>query len=435
MQKCFLFLVLLTVCYSSELFEEYYAQAEEYLKNMTIEEKVGQMFFPRYDPNKSLDDIKNMNLGGLVLYARDFNYEDSYIQNYIKKLQAISLKYTKLPLGLAVDEEGGYVTRVSLYKRKEGQFPFPQRIYNESGIEGILKTDQEKRDLLRKYFLNVNLAPVADVSYNKDDYIYDRTLGKSPEETAEYIEKDVEGYVNDSFTCCAKHFPGYGNNVNTHDNIAYDNRSYDTFLNEDFLPFEAAIAKKIPMILVSHNIIYCQDEKYPASISKTWHDILREDLNYSGLIVTDDLYMDAIRKYSYGESSAVLAVKAGNDIILSTDYHSHVKEVIDAVKANNITEETINTACKRIIAWKLQYLNFTMPEYEEETDDGNTKSDDNKSDNTDNKSDNTALIVSLSVVGGIIIIALIIFFILHIKKEERSSSTIEEGTALLKNQE
>ena len=203
------------------------------------------------------------------------------------------------------------------------------------------------------------------------------------------------------------------------------------------------------MILVSHNIIYCQDEKYPASISKTWHDILREDLNYSGLIVTDDLYMDAIRKYSYGESSAVLAVKAGNDIILSTDYHSHVKEVIDAVKANNITEETINTACKRIIAWKLQYLNFTMPEYEEETDDGSTKSDDNKSDNTDNisdntdnksdntdnKSDNTALIVSLSVVVGIIIIALIIFFILHIKKKERSSSTIEEGTALLKNQE
>lgn len=417
MQKCFLFLVLLTVCYSSELFEEYYAQAEEYLKNMTIEEKVGQMFFPRYDPNKSLDDIKNMNLGGLVLYALDFNYEDSYIQNYIKKLQAISLKYTKLPLGLAVDEEGGYVTRVSLYKRKEGKFPFPQRIYNESGIEGILKTDQEKRDLLRKYFLNVNLAPVADVSYNKGDYIYDRTLGKSPEETAEYIEKDVEGYVNDSFTCCAKHFPGYGNNVNTHDNIAYDNRSYDTFLNEDFKSFEAAIANKIPMILVSHNIVECKDKNYPASISKTWHDILRNDLKYSGLILTDDLSMGAIKKYTNNISEAVLAVQAGNDILLTSDYYKHYDAVVKAAEEGSISIDIIDKACKRIIAYKLKYINFKKEEEEEE------------------EPDYTLLIIVLIILSILLVGAAIFFLIMYFRNKSKGDSEKDLADAALVSDE
>ena len=132
--------------------------------------------------------------------------------------------------------------------------------------------------------MNINLAPVADISYNSSDYIYYRTLGKGPEETAEYIKKDVESYINDNFSCCNKHFPGYGNNKDTHGDIAIDNRPYEIFQNEDFKAFEAGISEKIPMILVSHNIVTCRDEQYPASLSKTWHEILRNELNFSGLI-------------------------------------------------------------------------------------------------------------------------------------------------------
>ena len=289
------YLLLFVLCSSKDLFEDYYQKAEEFMKGMTLEEKIGQMLFPRFNLTNYTDDIPIKKPGGFILFAYDFVFNETFIQQYINKSQELSEANVGLPLGLAVDEEGGTVVRVSPYHRDEGGFPSPQQIYNESGNDGILKIDQEKRDLLRKFFLNVNLAPVADISYNSSDYIYDRTLGRGPEESAEYIEKDVEGYVNDNFTCCAKHFPGYGNNIDTHGDIAIDKRSYEQFQNEDFLTFEAAIRKQIPMILVSHNIVLCKDKKYPASLSKAWHDILRNELNYTGLILTDDLSMGAIK--------------------------------------------------------------------------------------------------------------------------------------------
>ena len=168
------------------------------------------------------------------------------------------------------------------------------------------------------------------------------TIGRPANESAEYIRKDVEGYVKDNFTCCAKHFPGDGNNKDTHIDIAIDERDYDTFLNEDFKTFEAAIANQVPMILVGHNIVLCEDENYPASLSKKWHYILRNDLNFSGLILTDDLSMGAIKKYTNNISEAVLAVQAGNDILLTSDYYMHYNDVINAAKDGEIDEDVIN---------------------------------------------------------------------------------------------
>ena len=250
---------LFALCISKELFEDYYKKAEEYMKDMKLEEKLGQMIFPRFNYKNRTDDIKNKKPGGFVLFAYDFDYNATFIQDYIKEIQNLSDSNVGLPLGLAVDEEGGTVVRVSKYHRYE-KFPSPQQIYNESGNDGIAKIDAEKRDLLRKFFLNVNLAPVADISSNSSDYIYPRTIGRNALESAEYIEKDVEGYVKDNFTCCAKHFPGYGNNIDTHGDIAIDERSYEQFQQEDFLTFEAAIRQQIPMILVSHNIVKCKDD-------------------------------------------------------------------------------------------------------------------------------------------------------------------------------
>ena len=349
------YFLLFVLCYSSELFEEYYQKAEEKMSKMTIEEKIGQIFFPRFNLATSRDDIKTKKPGGFMLFQNDFNFEEKYIQNYIKDIQKLSNDAIGLPLGLAVDEEGGRVNRVSRYHRDK-PFPSPQQIYNESGIDGILKIDQEKRNLLRKFFLNINLAPVADLSYNSKDYIYERTIGRGPEDAVKYIEKDVEGYVNDNFSCTLKHFPGYGNNIVTHLGIAIDNRAYEIFQKEDLTVFQAGIKNKVPFVLVSHNIVTCKDNKYPASLSKTWHDILRNELKFSGLIMTDDISMGSIKKYTDNISPAVLAVQAGNDIILTSDYYIHYDDVLNAYKNGIITENMINSACKRIIAWKFKYL-------------------------------------------------------------------------------
>lgn len=403
------YLLLFVLCSSKDLFEDYYQKAEEFMKGMTLEEKIGQMLFPRFNLTNYTDDIPIKKPGGFVLFAYDFVFNETFIQQYINKSQELSEANVGLPLGLAVDEEGGTVVRVSPYHRDEGGFPSPQQIYNESGNDGILKIDQEKRDLLRKFFLNVNLAPVADISYNSSDYIYERTLGRGPEESAEYIEKDVEGYVNDNFTCCAKHFPGYGNNIDTHGDIAIDKRSYEQFQNEDFLTFEAAIRKQIPMILVSHNIVLCKDKKYPASLSKAWHDILRNELNYTGLILTDDLSMGAIKKYTDNISEAVLAVNAGNDILLTSDYYKHYDALMKAADDGKITEETVDKACKRIIAWKFKYLNAKErePNY-------------------------TTLIIVASVLGVLILGAVILFLILWLKNRKKKDSESQESEELIR---
>ena len=400
------YFLLFALCYSTDLFEEYYEKALEKMKNMTMEERIGQMFFPRFNLKNSTDDIKNRKPGGFMLFANDFKYTDEqFIKDYITKIQNLSNDAIGLPLGLAVDEEGGTVNRVSKYHRKEGPFPSPQEIYNKSGIEGILKIDQEKRDLLRKFYLNINLAPVADLSYNPKDYIYGRTIGRKAVEAAEYIAKDVEGYVNDNYTCCLKHFPGYGNNSDTHTGISIDNRTYENFKNEDFKVFQAGINNKAQIVLVSHNIVTCKDDKHPASISKTWHDILRHELNFTGLIMTDDMSMGAIKKYTDNESEAVLAVLAGNDIILTSDYYMHFDAVKKAYEDGKINETLINNACKRILAWKFKYL---------------------KKEESQPESDYTVLIIISSVLGVLILGGLITFLIIWLKNRKKSDPKTEE---------
>ena len=159
------YLLLFSLCYSSELFEDYYEEAEKYLKKMTLEQKVNQMFFPKYNSKRREEDFPDNIPGGYVLYEEHFNYNESFIQEYVSEMINITKNVTGLPLGLAVDEEGGKVYRISNKHRKNGTFPSPQKIFNESGIEGILSIAQEKRDLLRNFYMNVNLAPVADISY------------------------------------------------------------------------------------------------------------------------------------------------------------------------------------------------------------------------------------------------------------------------------
>ncbi len=384
---------------------------------MTLEQRIGQMFFPRYNDSARDFDINQTQPGGFVLFGIDFKDEEENILKKVDYIQDLSQKVMHLPLGLAVDEEGGTVNRVSYYHR-DPKFPSPQDIYNEGGITAILEIDQEKRDLLRKFKMNINLAPVADISYNESDYMYDRTLGKSPNETAEYIRQDVESYVNDNFSCCCKHFPGYGNNINTHTGIAIDERPYDQFLEEDFLTFEAGIEVGIPMILVSHNIINCKDDKFPASISKTWHDILRNELGFSGLILTDDLTMDAIRMYSGDISPAVIAVNAGNDILLTSTYYEHRQAVIESAKNGTISEETINKACRRVLAWKIKYLGAKYTEEKEDDKEEEEDHEEEKKDDEEEKEDkpktikksNLLMIVGIAAAAVIVLALLLIVF-------------------------
>ena len=152
-----------------------------------------------------------------------------------------------------------------------------------------------------------------------------------------------------------KHFPGYGNNIDTHTGVAIDKRPYETFEKSDFLPFQAGIKANAPTILVSHNVVEAMDNQYPASLSEKVHKILREDLGFTGIIMTDDLAMDAVKTYVDNGQAAVQAVLAGNDVIISSDFAKQKLEIVNAVKEGKISEDIINTAAKRILACKYAY--------------------------------------------------------------------------------
>lgn len=344
------------VIVSNDLFGKYYTKANRLMKTMSLEEKIGQMFLVRYDSNLVNSQITNYHAGGFVLFARDFQ---NHTKESIKKELEERQKLSKIPLALAVDEEGGYVTRVSRFPEfRSEKFKSNRVLFETGGYELVKTSEKEKAELLLSLGLNLNLAPVADVSVDENDFINIRTFGRDANETATFIS-NIVSYNNEfGISSCLKHFPGYGNNVDTHDGIAIDNRSYDTFVNSDYLPFKSGIEAGVPTILVSHNVVNAIDSELPASLSKKVNDELRNTLGFTGIIMTDDLDMGAVSKYVDDNVSATLAINAGNDMIITTDYESMFNEVLNNVKNGTIKEETINKAVMRIIAWKYAYQLF-----------------------------------------------------------------------------
>ena len=331
----------------SGIFKDYYEAAYKKLKELSIDEKIAQMLLVRMDDTKVDSIINDYHVAGFVMFSRDFkNKRKEQIKSEIDKYQSMS----KIPMLFTVDEEGGTVVRISSNKKLRSEsFKSPQDIYNESGMEGIISDTKEKSELLSSLGINVNLAPVADVSTNASDFIYDRSFGKDATETSKYIETVVNTYNEAGLGSCLKHFPGYGNNVDTHTGVAVDNRDYSVFEESDFIPFKAGIEAGVPSILVSHNIVKSMDS-VPSSLSAKVHDILRNDLGFTGVIMTDDLAMDAISKYV--DNANVEAVKAGNDLLITTDYETSFNDIKEAYNNNEIDDITINKAVFRVLAWK-----------------------------------------------------------------------------------
>lgn len=340
------------------------------LSDMSLEEKVGQMFFVRCPDAGALEKIGQYHLGGYLLFTRDFKDaagEWLTAEAFMDKISAYQ-DAASIPLFIGVDEEGGTVARASrnpnLFPEK---FKSPQELFAEDkwtaiGNDAIYKN----RDLL-SYGINVNFAPVADVSTNPEDFIYDRAFGQDAKATADYVEwvvseagkaavRDIQDGTLDGpvykIGCVLKHFPGYGNNVDTHTGIAIDERPYEQFLTEDFLPFQAGIKAGAGSVLVSHNVVNCMDADFPASLSPEVHRILREELNFEGVILTDDLAMDAVEDYAEDGSVAVLAILAGNDMAVTTDFETQIPLVIDAVKTGLIPQDLVDQAVGRVLGWK-----------------------------------------------------------------------------------
>ena len=327
-------------------------KAEELLAGMTLEEKVGQMFIARCPETDAASKVTQYHLGGYILFARDFTGKTK--EEVTASIQSYQ-NAAKIPLLIGVDEEGGTVNRVSKNTNlRKPPFASSQELYTAGGWDMIRSDTQEKCQLLQSLGINLNFAPVCDVSQDPQDFIYARSFGQDAEQTAEYVRTVVQVMSQEQMGSVLKHFPGYGNNSDTHTGIAYDERPIERFVNSDFLPFQAGIDAGADMVLVAHNVVSCMDDQVPASISLPVHNILRNELGFDGVIITDDLVMEGVRQFAGDAEIAVRAVQAGNDMLCCTDFEVQVPAVTKAVETGEITEERLNESVLRILKMKIK---------------------------------------------------------------------------------
>ena len=320
------------------------------LSGLTTEEKVGQLFLARCRKETAAEDIAQYHLGGLVLFDRDT--EDETPESLRQTLERYQEAAT-IPLLIAVDEEGGSVVRISDKPAfRDAPFSSPRSLYEGGGMEALRTAEVEKDALLSDLGINVNLAPVCDITTDPAAFLYDRSLGQSPELTCQWVQIAVEEGQTYGIGCVLKHFPGYGNNADTHVGIAIENRSLEELEAQDLLPFAAGMEAGCGAVMVSHIQVTALDAEYPASLSPAVHRYVRETMGYNGVLVTDDLVMDAISvPYGVGEA-AVLAVLAGNDLLISSDFPEQYAAVLEAIREGRISEEQIDNAVRRILLWK-----------------------------------------------------------------------------------
>ena len=331
---------------NTDLFGSYYDEAQKLLDDMTLDEKIAQILLVRYlDDGKEV--LEKYQFGGYLFFEKDFkNKTEEEVKNMIEQLQQVS----KIPILTAVDEEGGIVNRISTNPNLvESPFKSSQQLYQEGGLELIKEDTITKSNILSNLGINLNLAPVVDVSTNPSDYMYERSIGQNTQITADYAKTVIEASKNTKVSYTLKHFPGYGNNTDTHTGESVDNRTIENIKENDLPPFISGIEAKAEAVLISHNIVSSIDDSNPASLSKKVHELLTEELNFSGIIMTDAIDMGAISEI---ESATSKAIQAGNDLIITTDYITSINDIKNAIENNEITEEQLNKKVLKILAWK-----------------------------------------------------------------------------------
>ena len=305
------------------------------MNKMTLDEKIGQLYFAHstgnFDQMKA--DISKYHLGGTTLFGPDF--KDRSKTQFKQEMQTYQSN-SSYGLLIATDQEGGTVSRINTNSKiSTRKYPSPQEIYQARGLKGIKQED-------------------SNVARDRQSFIYDRTLGQNYEITAKYIPIAVDAIQSQGVASCLKHFPGYGDAADTHTGFAQINKPLTKYEQEDLLPFKAGIEAGVDSIMVSHIVIKGLDPKLPASLSPVVHKLLRKKLNYQGLILTDDLQMGAITQYAkkHNTNADVLALKAGNDMLLGGTYQTGIPAIKKAIQTGQISTSQIDHSVRRILLLK-----------------------------------------------------------------------------------
>lgn len=331
------------------IFKSHYKEAYEIVKKMTVEEKIAQLLLVRYPDENQKEILEQYQFGGYLFFAKDFKGKT---KDEVISMTNMVQEVAKIPILTALDEEGGIVVRVSSNPNLRGsKFLSSQELYRQGGFDKIREDTIEKSSLLNSLGLNLNLAPVVDVSTNSSDYMYKRSLGQNAQITSEFTKIVIETSKNTGVSYTLKHFPGYGNNVDTHNGSSRDNRSLESLHEIDLKPFDAGIKSGAEAVLVSHNIVTAIDSENPASLSSSINQLLREELGFTGVVIVDDLVMGAVKDIP---DKSLKSFMAGNDLFITTNYLESIGEIKGGIDRGEITEEDLDKHVIRILSWKYE---------------------------------------------------------------------------------
>ena len=350
-------------------------QKDEYdimIENMTLREKVGLLFFIRpedlcefdaglgpHDPTGFNDEQKKFYeeypAGGFVLFEHNIVDEE--------QLNALTYALNTLPGDplLCIDEEGGIVSRIARNKNFDVEtFESMEAIALTGDTDLAYHAGDTIGNYLKKYGFDIDFAPVADLNTNpKNPIIGERAFGADPYLAGEMVNAFINGLHDNGIGGCTKHFPGHGDtSTDTHTGYAKTEKTLEEIRNCELIPFKYSIDNDVDMIMVAHIStpnITGNDE--PASLSYDMiTKLLREELGYDGVVITDALEMKAVSKvYSSGEAS-VKAFEAGADILLMpVNYKEAFDAVYEAVTSGEISEERLDESVKRILKLKVKY--------------------------------------------------------------------------------
>jgi beta-N-acetylhexosaminidase len=317
--------------------------------------KLGQIFSFGYKgiepPEEFIKLIRRYQLGGVILFSENIGTKED-LKEHIELLQRISV----IPLFVMIDQEGGRVNRITQ------DFPlFPANLYygKKEDKEGVYEAHRRTARELKKLGINVNLAPVVDVLTNPaNPVIGERSFGSEPELVSEFSRIAIEAIRGEGVLACAKHFPGIGDiSVDPHKTLPSSSNSKERFERIDFPPFKTAISREVDFIMSTHVTATELDSSFPATLSKIiCTGILRGELNFKGVTITDDMQMKGIRNNFHLENASFLALEAGNDLILISENLEEQLKVLDffekKLKDKELNTTRLSEATDRILTLK-----------------------------------------------------------------------------------
>ncbi|MBQ9000056.1 MAG: beta-N-acetylhexosaminidase [Clostridium sp.] len=334
---------------------------KQQVDNMTLDEKIGQLITVGIDgyslDNNAKDLIESKKVGGIILFKNNVNNSNQLLQliNSIKETNSTN----KTPIFISVDEEGG---RVNRFPKEIKALPSNKIVGNKNDSNLAYDIGKDIGYALSSFGYNMDFAPVLDINSNPNNTVIgDRAFSSDKNIVAKLGANEIKGFKSSNVICVAKHFPGHGDtDTDSHYLLPIINKTIEQLQELEFVPFKKAIEEKVPAIMVSHILLPNVDNTNPASMSKTIiNDILRKDLKFDGVVVSDDMTMGAITNDYDISEACIKAINAGTDLLLVCHGYDNEVKVINSIKeaVNNkiISMDRIDESVYRILYLKENY--------------------------------------------------------------------------------